>query len=581
VPQLAKVQVCSRSVAVSVGGAGLAQSFSNSSASSVRLASAACAESVSDAVQGLCAGGDPMATIYAMASTCASAMAGVYASSVSGGSALPSSAAAAALGGGGGGGGSAYPSALLAGGDGAWDGASPSTAGQRLSQHLSGAGVGARGSLLASGALLGRGSAGGGKGGAAAAAVPTAGDYLVGCGSGCSNAQAAAEAVAQAGACAFTSATQGCQAVTASLSGRAYSRAFVRSSAKAWSQACSVGAGAAFSQGLVVANTTVESLARAMGSLVATACSGCPTCRCAPLPANFTYNDLDDVSNGAASASFGRYAIARALGESTAAFCGSDGSPRALGTAVNSTISALATITADVMSRVDGGASARGVGYACGGGRVETQVQASKMAVMSALSDAGATIFGEWCPTASTKIKSMVTAVEDMVDTILKADAEACASGDGGGGIGGDDGLGVATVANKTALIERTLTTFDPLVTAIGEALNDAQNCGCKPSSCYWCNAQLDGATDQPTSSLDPPSPSPSPSPAAAAAAAPAPAAAAAPAAAPPAAAAPLGPPAPVPLPPKPAPAAAASGGAKDDGPTAEEIEAEPVNRRR
>jgi hypothetical protein len=512
------VQVCSRSVAVSVGGAGLAQSFSNSSASSVRLASAACAESVSDAMQGLCAGGDPMATIYAMASTCASAMASVYASSVSGGAALPSSS----------------------GGANADGGENGSTAGQRLSQHLAqrlgsnSTTTGSSSSLLSS---LG---------------VATAGDYLVGCGSGCSNAQAAAEAVAQAGACAFASATQGCQAVTASLSSRAYSRAFVRSSAKAWSQACAVGVGRASSQGLIVANTTVESLAKAMGSLVATACSGCPTCKCAPLPSNFTYNDLDDVSDGAASASFGRYAIARALGESTAAFCGSDGSPKALGTAVNATISALATITADVMGKVDGGASAQGVSYACGGGSIETQVQASKMAVMSALSDAAATIFGEWCPTASTKIKSMVTAVEDMVDTILKAEAEACASSSS------DSLEGAAQTANRTALIERTLTTFDPLVTSIGEALNDAQNCGCKPSQCYWCNAKLDGATDQPTSSLDPPSPSPSPSPSPAPAPAPAPAAG--------------------PAPSKPAAGGTASEGSKDGGPTAAEIEAEPVD---
>jgi hypothetical protein len=472
-----------------------------------------------------------MATIYAMASTCASAMAGVYAQSVSGGSALPSSSSS--------------------GGDGDGNG---STASQRLSQHLAkyglGGGAGAQGNGTASSSspssLL------------AALGVPTAGDYLVGCGSGCSNAEAAAEAVAQAGACAFTAATQGCQAVTASLSSRAYSRAFVRTSAKAWSQACAVGVGKASSQGLVVANTTVEALAKAMGSMVATACSGCPTCKCAPLPANFTYNDLDDVSDGAASASFGRYAIARALGESTAAFCGSDGSPRALGTAVNATVSTLATITADVMSKVDGGASSEGGGaYACGGGSVETQVQASKMAVMSALSDAAATIFGEWCPSASTKIKSMVAAVEDMVDTILKAEAEACASSAEGGAL--------PQVANRTALIERTLTTFDPLVTSIGEALNDAQNCGCKPSQCYWCNAKLDGATDQPTSSLDPPSPSPSPAPAAAAAPAPAPAAAAK--------AAPVA--APVEVAAAPAPAKKSNG-----LPTAEEIEAEPVDRR-
>lgn len=83
-PQLARVSVCAHSKAVSANGAGLVSSFSNSTMHLKNQASVACAEAVGNAVKGLCAGGDPLATISSIASACASALVQMTASSISG-----------------------------------------------------------------------------------------------------------------------------------------------------------------------------------------------------------------------------------------------------------------------------------------------------------------------------------------------------------------------------------------------------------------------------------------------------------------------------------------------------------------
>lgn len=69
---------------MSANGAGLVTSFANSSLHLTNQASVACAEAVGNAVKGLCEGGDPLATITAVSSTCASALVQMTASSISG-----------------------------------------------------------------------------------------------------------------------------------------------------------------------------------------------------------------------------------------------------------------------------------------------------------------------------------------------------------------------------------------------------------------------------------------------------------------------------------------------------------------
>lgn len=78
------MSVCAKSKAVSVNGAGLVTSFSNSTMHLKNQASVACAEAVGNAVKGLCSGGDPLATITSIARACASALVQMTASSISG-----------------------------------------------------------------------------------------------------------------------------------------------------------------------------------------------------------------------------------------------------------------------------------------------------------------------------------------------------------------------------------------------------------------------------------------------------------------------------------------------------------------
>lgn len=76
--------MCAKSKAYSANGAGLVTSFSNSTFNLKNQATAACAEAVGNAVKGLCSGGDPLATISSISSTCASALVEFQASSMSG-----------------------------------------------------------------------------------------------------------------------------------------------------------------------------------------------------------------------------------------------------------------------------------------------------------------------------------------------------------------------------------------------------------------------------------------------------------------------------------------------------------------
>ncbi len=300
-PSLAKVNVCSRSVAVSQNGGGAASASTKSSFKISKVASTACAEAVTDGVKGLCSGSDPLATITSMASTCASAIAEMQSSTISG--AEVSSAAA-------------YPPGSF-----------------------------------------------------------TKSAYTTACTSGCSNGQVSAEAVAQASACAFTTQTRGCNAVKSKLSEQAYSSAFVSTAAKSWSNACALGFGKAHGQGEALAKTMVTVLSRAFGDVVAKACSECDTCKCSALPLGLTYDNMKSASDTAGAAANGRYTMSRAFSRAAATYCASDKSPKALRTSVDTSISTLATMIADVFAKTSGSSSASGSAMSCSGGSVSTAIQ--------------------------------------------------------------------------------------------------------------------------------------------------------------------------------------------------------------
>lgn len=300
-PQLAKVHVCARSKAVSSNGAGSATSFTNATFNLRNQASHACADAVGDAVRGLCAGGDPLASLSAVSSVCASALVQFQASSISGVAITPETDV-------------------------------PLISADKRAHALA-------------------------------------------CGSGCSNAETTAEAVAQASACSWMDATKGCNAVRVALSGQNYAQAFLSSVAAAWSNTCSLGAGAATSVGQSAASSTAEVLARAFGEVAAAACSGCDACKCAPLPSGWTYDKSDDLSRAAATAVDGQYTMAKTLSRAVGAYCDSDRSTQAIQAGVNATINTMAVILAKVMGSASSNASASGLAMACSGGYVSQTVK--------------------------------------------------------------------------------------------------------------------------------------------------------------------------------------------------------------
>lgn len=300
-PSLAKVQVCSRSVAVSQNGGGAASTSSKSTFSISKVASTACSEAVTNGVKGLCIGRDPVATITSMASTCASAIAEMQASTISGAEIKA---------------GVAFPPKNY-----------------------------------------------------------TKSAFTTACSSGCATGQVSAEAVAQASACAFSSQTRGCNAIKSALNQQSYSSAFVSTTAKTWSNTCALGYGKAQGEGEVLAKSLVTVLSRAFGDLVATACSECDSCKCSPVAIGLGYDNIKGASDTAAAAADGRFTMAKAFATAVTKYCASDKSPKALKTNVDTTISTLATMIADVYAKTTGSSSATGQALACSGGSVTTKIQ--------------------------------------------------------------------------------------------------------------------------------------------------------------------------------------------------------------
>jgi hypothetical protein len=82
-PQLSKIKTCAK-VAIQGNGFGSASAFAKSEAKAVKAASSACGDAVANGMADLCTGKDPMATIYSMSQTCATAVAEVYSKATSG-----------------------------------------------------------------------------------------------------------------------------------------------------------------------------------------------------------------------------------------------------------------------------------------------------------------------------------------------------------------------------------------------------------------------------------------------------------------------------------------------------------------
>jgi hypothetical protein len=264
-------------------------------------ASTACAEAVGNAVKGLCEGGDPLATITSISSTCASALVQMTASSISG------------------------------------IDISPATDVPLIS--------------------------------------PSKKAYTLACANGCMNGETSAESVAQSTGCAWMAASKGCNAVRVALTSQNYAQAFIKTTAALWSNACAMGMGKAISKGTAQAQSTADVLAKAFGEVVAAACSACDTCKCKPLPAGWTYDKAKDLSNAAASTVKGQFTLTKAISRAVGSYCDSDKSTKALQAGVDTTLSTLAVIIANVGLKTGADASASGVATACAGGFVSQQVK--------------------------------------------------------------------------------------------------------------------------------------------------------------------------------------------------------------
>jgi hypothetical protein len=82
-PQITRVQTCARAAVIGRGG-GIGISLSSGRAGVLRAAASACGDAVAGSLGELCAGGDPMATITSMATTCATSLAALYAKALTG-----------------------------------------------------------------------------------------------------------------------------------------------------------------------------------------------------------------------------------------------------------------------------------------------------------------------------------------------------------------------------------------------------------------------------------------------------------------------------------------------------------------
>lgn len=106
--------------------------------------------------------------------------------------------------------------------------------------------------------------------------------------------------------------------------------------------------------------------------------------------------------------------------------------------------------------------------------------QASKIAFINALTDASAVVFNHQCAAAHSRMKVMTNALYDTIEEVYKSIASKCAK---------SAGSETPVTVNAVDTVNKVLSTNKPVTVAIGEALQDAVSCGCKPGNCFWCVA--------------------------------------------------------------------------------------------
>jgi hypothetical protein len=107
-------------------------------------------------------------------------------------------------------------------------------------------------------------------------------------------------------------------------------------------------------------------------------------------------------------------------------------------------------------------------------------LQASKAAFINALTDASAVVFNHQCAAAHSRMKVMTNVLYDSIDEAFESISSKCAKA---------AATSTPVTVNAEDVIKKTLTHNKPVVASIGEALQDAVSCGCKPGNCFWCVA--------------------------------------------------------------------------------------------
>lgn len=114
-----------------------------------------------------------------------------------------------------------------------------------------------------------------------------------------------------------------------------------------------------------------------------------------------------------------------------------------------------------------------------------------KQASTQVLSDAGATVFGSWCPAAAAKLKNVELLTKDTIERAANKSVAACAAaGKPKKGLAGLLGLPSPGGGGESQrVVAQLLLSSDPVRRRVTEALTEARRCGCPPSLCLFCKA--------------------------------------------------------------------------------------------
>lgn len=101
-------------------------------------------------------------------------------------------------------------------------------------------------------------------------------------------------------------------------------------------------------------------------------------------------------------------------------------------------------------------------------------MQALRSVSGQVLADAGASVYGSWCPSAAAKFANLETHIDESLKNVTQRIVKRCSHTDG-------------NRASHKNLADFARSSMKPLVKKVAEALTEAKSCGCKKITCTWC----------------------------------------------------------------------------------------------